>query len=240
LLPNSTVLVAAGYDSDSGELASAELYAPATGTWTATGSLNPARFSHTATLLPNGEVLVAGGERGFSSLASAELYDPTSGTWTATGHLNAARYGHTATLLSNGEVLVAGGFKFGVLASAELYDTGIATKVLGSGVVDNQGDEVSFRFRASQAVDTRKLGEFTFCDPAASVCMSKAGIDSLSITGNTAGFGGFGILDDGTGVNFNVSVTDNGEPGTSDTISISLSTGYSVSGTLNSGDIRIQ
>ena len=73
-----------------------------------TGSLATARYSHTATLLPNGKVLVAGGDNG-GALASAELYDPASGTWTATGSLATARDYHTATLLPNGKVLVAGG-----------------------------------------------------------------------------------------------------------------------------------
>ena len=90
--------------------ASAELYDPASRTWTATGSLNTARFSHTATLLQNGMVLVAGGTGSDDTVsASAELYDPASGTWTATGSLNTARHDHTATLLQNGMVLVAGG-----------------------------------------------------------------------------------------------------------------------------------
>ena len=93
------------------------------GSWTPTGSLAEARYYHTATLLPNGKGLVAGGYNDTSlSLASAELYDATSGTWMATGSLAEARYSHTATLLPNGKVLAAGGYNFGELASAELYD----------------------------------------------------------------------------------------------------------------------
>src|SRR5450432_1708322 len=108
-LPNGKVLVAGGAGINFGTLASAELYDPASGTWTTTGSLASARAGQTATLLPNGKVLVAAGFGG-PSLASAELYDPASGTWTATGGLAIARYNHTATLLPNGKVLVAGGW----------------------------------------------------------------------------------------------------------------------------------
>ena len=66
-------------------------------------------LSHTATLLPNGKVLVAGGYLEAASLASAELYDPATGTWSATGSLATGARNHTATLLPNGKVLVAGG-----------------------------------------------------------------------------------------------------------------------------------
>src|SRR6266702_4478983 len=95
------------------------------GTWTTTGSLHIARDFHTATLLPNGLVLVAGGqESGYNFIASAELYDPATGTWTATGSLGTARGAQTATLLPNGKVLAAGGsdIDFVALDSAELYD----------------------------------------------------------------------------------------------------------------------
>ena len=78
------------------------------------------------TLLPNGEVLVAGGFNSSGSLTSAELYDPASGTWTTAGNLNVGRRSHTATLLPNGKVLVSGGIDdSGSLASAELYDVGL-------------------------------------------------------------------------------------------------------------------
>ena len=98
------------------------------GPWSPTSSLVTARCYHTATLLPNGKVLVAGGYNGHSLLSSAELYDPASGTWSATGSLSTARYLHTATLLPNGKVLVAGGFKQVVaLSSAELYDPATGT-----------------------------------------------------------------------------------------------------------------
>ena len=90
MLPNGKVLVAGGFASIR-LLASAELYDPASGTWTATGSLATARDCHTATLLPNGKVLVAGGYDASGYLASAELYDPATGTWTATGSLDIAR-----------------------------------------------------------------------------------------------------------------------------------------------------
>ena len=89
-----------------------------------TGSLGTARFSHTATLLPNGEVLAAGGYNSVGvSLASAELYNPASGTWVTTASLHTARSSRTATLLPNGKVLVAGGENntVGNLASAQLY-----------------------------------------------------------------------------------------------------------------------
>jgi hypothetical protein len=123
LLPNGKVLVAGGVASGGVRLASAELYDPASGTWTATGSLATPRNLSTATLLLNGKVLVAGGQGiGFTALASAELYDPASGSWTATGSLANARFDHTATLLPNGQVLVAAGDNDpGYLASAELY-----------------------------------------------------------------------------------------------------------------------
>ena len=96
-------------------------------TWTVTGSMITPRYDFSATLLPNGKVLVAGG---LGAAASVEFYDPATGAWTATGSMSTTRYLHTATLLPNGKVLVAGGADSGGFhSSAELYDsaTGIWT-----------------------------------------------------------------------------------------------------------------
>ncbi len=136
LLPNGKVLVAGGdtlfyplvVPLPVRVLNSAELYDPATGVWSITGALITGRSGHTATLLPNGKVLVTGGFNSFSSdgvdLDSAELYDPATGRWSLTGNLTTARTWHTATLLPSGQVLVVGLRCCGSPArkSAELYD----------------------------------------------------------------------------------------------------------------------
>lgn len=80
------------------------------------------RDQHTATLLPSGRLLIAGGLNNNGYPVKAELYDPATGEWSLTGDLNSARAYHTATLLPDGKVLVAGGFNGSLLGSAELYD----------------------------------------------------------------------------------------------------------------------
>jgi Bacterial Ig-like domain (group 2)/Protein of unknown function (DUF1573)/IPT/TIG domain/Abnormal spindle-like microcephaly-assoc'd, ASPM-SPD-2-Hydin/Galactose oxidase, central domain len=125
-LTTGQVLITGGM-STSSVVNSAELYAPATQTFTATGTMNVARWQHTATLLNNGQVLIVGGSdlANQETLDSAELYDPTAGTFTLlSGTLNTPRVGHTATLLSTGEVLIVGGYDpaTGIIADAELYD----------------------------------------------------------------------------------------------------------------------
>jgi uncharacterized protein YjdB len=130
LLPNGMVLVAGGYNyqppAGTINIASSEIYDPAAGTWSSTGSLAGARYNHTATLLPNGKVLVAGGlfyNGGQTVLASSELYDPVAGTWSSTGSLVNAVAFHTATLLQNGTVLAAAGMGSSSVGQfSQLYD----------------------------------------------------------------------------------------------------------------------
>jgi hypothetical protein len=124
-MPNGKVLVAGGLGPENGVLRRCELYDPASGTWKLTGGLDRKRLQHTATLLHNGMVLVAGAA-GFGR--RAELYDPASESWIVTGSLTTLRSEHTATLLPGGQVLVAGGYVSPVaLASTELYDLGSGT-----------------------------------------------------------------------------------------------------------------
>lgn len=165
LLPNGQVLVAGGIVNISpsgGSIivtftATAELYNPATGNWTTTGSMTTPRSGQGATRLLDGQVLVAGGIKNFDgmttyspvTLASAELYDPSKGTWSATGSMNVTRAGVQATLLENGQVLMA-------QVSAELYDPSAGRWTLtapmpwpgpgGSAALLTNGDVLSYGY----------------------------------------------------------------------------------------------
>src|SRR5205809_5444457 len=120
LLLDGKVLVAGGATANAcygPSIRSAELFDPATGTWSETGSLNEARSNHTAMLLQNGEVLVVGG----ADDTSAELYDPKTGTWHGTGSMNTLVTHISTTLIRTARILAVGATSDGVIG-AELYD----------------------------------------------------------------------------------------------------------------------
>ena len=107
LLPDGKVLVVGAGITGTGWSKFAELYDPATGTWSLTG--NPFGGDGALTLLSDGLVLAEGGINIFAPRDTAELYDPASGIWSLTSSLHRSRGAQTATLLPSGEVLVAGG-----------------------------------------------------------------------------------------------------------------------------------
>jgi WD40 repeat protein len=149
LLSDGRVLVTGGYDctsSEGGISASAEVYDPETGTFTAVGGMKEARQFHTATLLDDGRVLITGGhsnspttgarvalfasvrtaETSSSVLSTAELFDPATDTFRSTGSMSTIRDHHTATALPDGTVLVVGGGgeAYASTTSADLFDPG--------------------------------------------------------------------------------------------------------------------
>ena len=137
LLADGKVLIVGGMDRGDGNgraIATVELYDPATGTFARMGDLTKARSGHSATLLPNGKVLIAGGTDGIAYIGTAELFDPATGTFSQTGDLRRAQVWNDATLLTTGKVLISGGLGgwsacCPIPATPELYDpaTGVFT-----------------------------------------------------------------------------------------------------------------
>jgi Kelch motif len=162
------------------------------GTFTATGSMTSARAGHTATLLLNGKVLIAGGD---GPGASAELYDPSTGTFAPTGNMITARRFHTATLLADGRVLIAGGFaglSNSPTASAELYDP-------STGTFTALGD---VSLATSQAVHTATLlgnGKVLIAGIGANAELYDPATGTFTVTGAYAGsYAGPPVIDTAT------------------------------------------
>ncbi len=146
LLSDGSVLITGGNDSsgsDDAVLDSAEVFDPASGQWSPAGSMSESRQGHSATLLNDGMVLVAGGDAGEDPFQSAELYDPATGAWSSTDELTDARERFAAVPLEDGRVLVAGGGGAdGRLTSAEIYDP-------GTGAWSSTGEMAMERLRPS-------------------------------------------------------------------------------------------
>ena len=131
LLSDGRVLVTGGLNENRSNftffaISSAELFDPVTGTFSTTGAMNHPRSSHTATLLEDDTVLVAGGHDANGPVTTAEIYNPVTGAFSMAGDLSVARSTHTATRLANGTVLIAGGYSGDdfqpALGTAEIYD----------------------------------------------------------------------------------------------------------------------
>jgi hypothetical protein len=197
LLANGMVLLAGGEEftvdpETTTVISSVELYDPGTDGFAPATSLIVKRENHTATLLEDGTVLIAGGSG--STPASAELYEPDTGEFVPTGFLATLRESHTATLLPNGQVLIAGGFGetggFGSssspLASAELYDpvsrtfrapgqvdTGISDGTSDGGIDGGWAGDGASQDASSFQSDASSSDEGCWsCDPAGITCVN--------------------------------------------------------------------
>ncbi len=142
-------------------LESAEVYDPTRDSWSSTAGMGQSRASHTAVLLENGDVLVAGGVG--SGPDTAEVYDVSVGEWASTGGMTELREEHTATLLGDGRVLVAGGFAYDQqnrrIPTAEMYDP--ATGIWGSAgsLRDARSGHTATLLKDGRVLVTGGLGE---------------------------------------------------------------------------------
>src|SRR3989441_531387 len=164
VLPDGKVLTAGGvsrpdnFGASDTYLKSAELYAPATGTWSPAGDMLTPRSEHQLTPLTTGQVLATGGRFSGALLDGAEVFDPGTGMFSDAGTMASARFDHTATRLTDGRVLLAGGLAIGGLSSAEIFAFSTSTNrapvaVAGAGVTALEGAIVSFDGSASSDPD---------------------------------------------------------------------------------------
>ena len=158
------------------------------GTFTATGSMITPRFLYTATLLPGGKVLFAGGSpNAFGQpVATAELYDPSTGAFTATGNMTTARADHSATPLPDGRVLIAGGSSG---FSAELYDPSSGTFTATGDMVKAGGNGTAILLSNGKVLIAHDLGPYSktataeLYDPVAGT-FSATGNQQLNLFGH--------------------------------------------------------
>lgn len=145
LLSDGRVLVAGGI-GDGGccgvALAAVELFEPSTGTWTAAESMTEARYRHTATMLADGRLLVAGGQdEGVQIRATAEIFEAGRDSWTPAESMDRRRSSHTATLLSDGTVLLVGGV--GQHHQADLWNPSTGHWVVAGSTATTRGESLT-------------------------------------------------------------------------------------------------
>ena len=212
LLGNGTVLVVGGDDGSGamGYVATAEIYTPGTGLFTAAaGAMGVARFYPTTTLLADGRVLVTGGSSNSAVLASAEIYDPATGTFAATGSMSAARAGHTATRLADGKVLVSGGLTAAdATTGADIYDPASSTFTATSALDAARWRHTSTRLADGKVLVAGGLNNAAFlataesyAGPVIAAPTSNAGADQ-AVTSDAYAQANVTLVGTATGVNF--------------------------------------
>jgi len=189
-LPSGKVLITGGdaafffsYYYGNSPLDTAELYDPTSGTFSSTGKMAALRSSHTATLLVNGKVLVAGGGN-----VTGELFDPATGTFTNTGAMTVGRSSHTATLLSSGKVLIVGGQSVsGDLNSAELYDPATGTFTATGSMGDARSSHIATLLQNGKVLiaggvkSGNALASAELYDPSSGTFASAAKMNSVRV-----------------------------------------------------------